>query len=784
MFVKTCNLAVCNFYLLLVDFIVKTTLFFFVFLFSHSNYSQNYTYNKGKIVDSETGTAMGGVTIETINKGTKIFSYPNGTFQVSQPGLYTFKKEGYYKTVFEIKDNEFNIIQLAVNPSELNAVIIHANHLPKTLKESTSAVNIITLKDIERGHNVDMSLLLNRVPGIFMQSGALNTNRITIRGIGARNLFGTAKIRAYFKDIPLTNGSGATTIEDFELGALSRFEIIKGASSIYGAGLGGTIQLTPQNAYLNQAHIENEISVGTFGLVKGLSSVNYGNTKNGLKAVYSNTHSDGYRENNQYDRQTLTINTNHYLNRKNELSILASYVNLMAFIPSSINENDFLNNPKRAAFTWKQAKGFEDTERGLLGLSWQHDYDNKLKQTTSIFTSFRNSYEPRPFNILKEKTFAFGFRTRFIGQNKLLNKPLNWTFGGETFKDLYKSATFENLYQEFPVGTGSVAGNPLTNFKENRQYFNIFLEANYNLTKTTLCSLGLNYNKTVYNLEDKFDVTDENADQSGAFEFRGIMSPKFGIVQELSKSIQLYSNTSHGFSPITLEETLLPNGQINTDLKPETGWNFEIGTRATILNNRLQVDAAIFRLKIKNLLVARRTNTDQFIGINAGKTQHDGLELNLNYNWVQNEKITFNAFINYTLNNFIFKEFIDDANNFSGNDLTGVPSSVFNTGVDIYTPTGFFGNINFQYVGSIPITDSNSLYTNSYKLTNIKTGYKANLNKNIKLNVFLGINNIFGEAYASQLLINASGFGGSAPRYYYPGHPTNYYSGLNINYTF
>ena len=49
---------------------------------------------------------------------------------------------------------------------------------------------------------------------------------------------------------------------------------------------------------------------------------------------------------------------------------------------------------------------------------------------------------------------------------------------------------------------------------------------------------------------------------------------------------------------------------------------------------------------------------------------------------------------------------------------------------------------------------------------------------------YLGVDNIFDKAYASQILINAPGFGGNAPRYYYPGNPINYYTGININYNF
>jgi iron complex outermembrane receptor protein len=136
------------------------------------------------------------------------------------------------------------------------------------------------------------------------------------------------------------------------------------------------------------------------------------------------------------------------------------------------------------------------------------------------------------------------------------------------------------------------------------------------------------------------------------------------------------------------------------------------------------------------------------------------------------------------LNNYTFKEFIDVDDNFSGNDLTGVPKDVFNAGIDYDSKIGFYGTFNFQYVGNMPITDSNSLFSNSYKLANLKTGYKIHLNEKLSCNVFYGLDNIFDEKYASQILINASGFGGSAPRYYYPGNPVNYYTGINIKYNF
>ena len=753
------------------------TLFCFGFL--------SFSQIKGKIVDSQTGVAITNVSIRSDDNEIQIFSNELGGFEVKTKGVYTFKILGYKTIIFDINFDDFFIVQLTSKPSELNEIIINANHIPTTLKKSVSTTNIITKKNIELGNDINISQVLNRIPGVFMQSGVLNTNRLTIRGIGSRNLFGTSKIRAYFKDIPLTNGSGETNIEDFELNTISQINITKGAtSSAFGAGLGGTIQLTPINGYLNQTNINSEITFGSFGLFKSTLNFNHGTSKNSFRGIYSNTNSDGFRDNNDYNRKTFTLTSDHFINDKNELTFLGSYIDLKAFIPSSVNQDTFDNNPQSAAFTWSQSQGFEDSQRGIFGLSWNHTYNSRLNQITSVFNSFRNGYEPRPFNILDENTFAFGIRSRLLGEFQIFEKPLKYTIGGEYFKDNYQSQTFQNLYQDFPVGTGSVQGIELSNFKQDRNYFNLFFEINYELSEKTTLVAGLNYNQTAYNLDDNFPVSINNPDQSGQFDFNGILSPKIGLSFLISNDISLYSSISQGFSPVSLEETLLPDGQINTDLEPETGWNYEVGTRGGIFDNKLQFNLAAYRLDVRNLLVARRTSQEEFIGVNAGQTLHDGLELSLNSTLINNEILSINGFFNCSINNYKFEDFIDGDNDFSGNDLTGVPSEIINIGVDFTTKIGFYGNINFQYVGRQPITDNNSLYSNNYNLINMKIGFKKSLSEKLIFNLFYGLDNIFDEKYASQILINATGFGGNQPRYFYPGNPVNYYTGLNINYQF
>ena len=738
---------------------------------------------RGKVVDNESGLELENVSILNSTSKKEVVSNNFGEFSIVGAGTYIFQSKGYKTIEFEVLNQNYLIVQMEINPAELEEVIVFANQIPQKIRKATSAINLITTSEINRGADVNIAPVLNRVPGIYMQSGALNTNKITIRGIGSRNLYGTSKIRAYYGDIPLTTGNGETTIEDFELSAISRLEIEKGASSIYGAGLGGTIHMIPTNGYLNQTSANISFTAGSFGLSKGIVKVNHGEDNYGLQAVYSNTHSDGYRANNEYDRQTLTLSSNVYLGEKDALTFLGSYVDLKAFIPSSINEDDYLNDPEKAAFTWGKSQGYEDSKRGIFGLSWDHEYKTDLKQITSIYTTFRNGYEPRPFNILEEQSSAIGLRSRLLGNTTLFNNKLDWTAGVEFFKDFYDSKTYENLYGAFLSGTGSVRGALLSDFEEERSYYSLFLETKYAWGERTTFSFGLNFNQTAFDLEDNFEEAG-NPDQSGSYDFDAIVSPKFGLSHLFSDNLSAYMNVSHGFSPPTLAETLLPDGLINTDIKPESGWNYELGTRLSLLDNRMKLNGAVYRMAINNLLVARRTGDDQFIGVNAGETQHDGLELLASYDWICSSERSLSTYVSYSLHDFIFKDFVDDENDFSGNELTGVPSEVMNAGIDFLSEKGFYGNVNFQYVGEIPMTDANSLYTDSYALTNVKVGYQFTIVKVLKCDLFFGVDNVFDEHYASQILINARGFGGNAPRYYYPGYPVNYYSGINLNYMF
>ncbi|MDX1941966.1 MAG: TonB-dependent receptor [Saprospiraceae bacterium] len=729
---------------------------------------------RGKVIDADSKEILHGANILIIGTQVGTSTDSSGAFLLTVPshGRLQISFIGYIDIIIDLDTINLNEVLNIEMISEEVIIdtyypVIYAPRIPVTLNTPAPVMKMYP-EDLQRDDNLMIAPALNRIPGVYMQNGTLSTNRISIRGIGSRSLFSTAKIRTYLDEIPVTNGVGETSLEDIDLSLLSEVEIYKGpTASVYGAGLGGLIHLKSLNYEANlPSSASTQFQMGSFGLIRNVTTLNLNSNKARLDLNYNKTHSDGWRDNNKYDREGFTALSKLNIIKNGITTLLANYTHVKGFIPSSLNKNDFENNPERAAFIWKNINGFEEYDKILAGLSHQQSF-NKIKNTTSLFTTWRNAYEPRPFGILDENSLAFGARTRLDYNNSI--NAIIYSLGSEVFSEHYD-------WQNYQIRSDATKDTLLQDNKEQRFYYNVFAEAEWRLDSWTL-NAGVNMNQTNYDLEDRF-LKDGN-DLSGEYNFKTILSPRIGLVYRPKDNINVYGTVSHGFSPSTLEETLTPSGAINSDIQPEQGWNFEIGSRGHHVFNKLSYEITFYTMQIRDLLVARRTDIGQFVGVNAGKTTHNGIEAYLHYD-IFNNKI-LQTFVGYTFADYNFKDFVDGDNDYSGNKLTGTSPHIASAGLDFTeSRTGLYGNITFQFTDVIPLNDANSLYSNAYKLLNSKIGWRKNLGTKWNFNIYTGINNILDEKYASMLQINALG---PAFRYYYPGLPRNFYGGVSLRMT-
>ncbi len=724
----------------------------------------------GRVLD-ESGQAIRYATI---------FSLPDSLYTISDSSGYFLSFSNHFivralgfrsKQVVDFKKG--TVVFMEEDPVFLDNVVVNDLAIAEQIQSFPGSIDRISISQIERTNPAIVTDALNSIPGVYMQSGALNTNRIVIRGIGSRSPFSTNKIRAYYDDIPLTNGSGETTIEDIDLAGIGSIEVIKGPnSSIYGSGLGGTINIKSRKPVLLQDRVFTDLSLGSFATQKSTIGFSTSRERFNVNVVGSYLQSDGYRDNNELTRGNVMLRSKYYMD-KTTFGFIGYFVDQKAFIPSSVNLETFESDPSAAAFTWGSARGFEDYYSYLVGLSLDHAASDRLLIKSSVYHSNRDAYEPRPFNILDDQTISFGTRNRLIYDAQ---DNLTLMAGFELFKDEYSWSTFDNLYNDLGVNR-SVQGQQLSELVEDRSYVNAFFQGDWQATTSLMFSAGLNVNQTAYDLFDAYNPDSLSLTSDFLYDLQ--WSPRIAFTFTASPALNWYGSVSHGFSPPSLEETLTPDGAVNTDIVPESGWNFETGLKGGL--SFMNYSVSIYTMRIDDLLVARRTALDQFAGINAGSTIHNGLELSTTTRLLERGAFRLYHAVQYTHANYIFDDFIDDEDDFSGNELTGVPKNQLrmNLSMDwknIYlTPSYFF-------VDEIPLNDSNSEFADAYSLLDVLVGWKKEMG-DLLLDISYQGSNLTDARYASMVQINAVGFGGNLPRYYYPGLPINHRIRLRLSYS-
>ena len=643
---------------------------------------------------------------------------------------------------------------------EIEEITIAAFRTPYRWIDIPAPVNYISGIQMQTGNAFTPVEAINRVPGIIMHHGTFNTNRLTIRGIGSRSLYATNKIKAYFGEIPLTSGDGETTLEDIETASVGKVEIIKGpSSSLYGAGLGGTILFYP--AAVTNSFIKNESTIASFRIFKNTTSVALDLNNTSLLILYSNLSGDGFRDNNVTNRDNFFLHSRIGDTKKVTGDILMRLTKMKAYIPSSLDKTTFETEPQQAAVNWKAVKGYENYTTGQFGASVIIKGQKPMNVKFSLFGRFKNADELRPFNKLEELSQMIGVRGSYQKIFYYNQWQFNMVSGIEVFREEYNWETFSNDF----------SGDNLSDNREKRGYENIFFQAECSRNKRFILSTGINYNSTRYKYTDLFW---EDGDQSGEYTYDPVLSQRIGVNYKIVSATALFMNASHGFSPPTLAETLLPDGELNPDIKPEQGWNFEAGFRGSF-RKRFAFEVSYYRIYVSDLLVARRTGEDAYVGVNAGQSVHPGLEAAIKFlltepgNWP-----LFSLQGNTTIANYHFSDFTDDDINYSGKLLPGTSRVLFFTGANLQPAQNFTLNLAYRFTGRMPVNDANTIYSKAYGITTFEAGYQPKI-KRISFELKAGVNNLFDEKYAAMLAINAPSFGGNPPRYYYPGNPRNFF---------
>ncbi len=666
------------------------------------------------------------------------------------------------------------IITAVDSTKTLENIIIKAYDQNRSLIDVAAPVSVTSQAQLNRFGNMSILPALNITPGVSMEERSPGSYRLNIRGSSLRSPFGVRDVKIYLNDIPLTDPTGNTYLNQLSFYNFNSIEIIKGpASSLYGAGIGGAmlIHTLPANWYPG---ISVDYTTGSFNTNSINANVKTGDADLENSFSFSHQTSDGYRQQAKMHRDIATWESLLKVNDKQTLHAYMSYSDLYYQTPGGLTLAQYNADPRQARPGVGSQPGAVDNKAAiyqkifLTGFSNDYEFNDHWHNTTSLYGSYTDFINPniRVYEYRKEP--HFGGRSVFEYKKQIGKTNFQLDFGTEAQKGFFNTRDYGNKL--------GVADSMRSDDNLNNWQYMFFAQADFELPHGWTITAGASLNKS--SIQDVNLAAMPSTTQRRVFKNK--FPPHIAILKKINKHISVYGSVAGGFSPPTVSEVLRSDGLFGTNLQPESGTDYEAGIKGTSLQNKLFFDVSGFFFDLKNAIVQRIDANNVYYYVNAGSTKQKGIETYASYQLVDAPKHFINSakiFMSYALHDFHYGNFKQVNNDFSNNKLPGAAPNVVVAGLDVTSKTGVYLNITYNYTDKIALNDANSAYASSYNLLGARLGYKKDFNKTIDLEIFAGADNLLDAKYSLGNDINA--FGG---RYYNAAAGRNYYVGVSFSF--
>ncbi|HEX2787427.1 MAG TPA: TonB-dependent receptor [Ignavibacteria bacterium] len=653
--------------------------------------------------------------------------------------------------------------------------------------ETPGSIGLLSKQDLNRTNGINIQNAVNLIPGVDMQFRTIGAgSRMIIRGYGNQTNFNGIGYKAYYNDVPLTDADGSTVLDDVDFTNLTNVEVYKGpSSSIYGTGIAGVLNMRSDKAPLGTNIIQRGLA-GSYGLWRTNTGIGTGTDKYNIFGNYGHQNYSGFRTHSASNEDFALMNGNVYIDNRNTLSFFGNYSYTFNELAGELDSASFYNNASLADSNYIKNDAHIRNESSRLTVSYEHIFSPLFVNKTSFFTGFFFNDQPSAAGLTRANRSKYGARTTFSFTPMLGKMRSNFVFGGEFFKNV-------NFAQSYAL-TNNVLGALRGDQEIKPMTYNVFGQADVNITPTTLFTVGSSINFIEYTVNDMIAQSSTHVNMSGYKRFDPIITPRVAINQTINDMVSFYGSLSTGYSPPSTSQVLITQlGKVNYNLEPEKALSIEFGSKGSLLNRNLNYQLAAFQMNVTNKLVTQNFAAANgvpaySITTNAGEVRYRGFEVALSYAYVPTtlQFITLvRPFATYTYSDFTNVDFKSNNNNdsatknYNGLKVPGVAPNVFNAGLDVETQPGIYTNLTFMFRDKTPLTFDNVNNAKAFSLFNAKLGLRRSIAQNIYIDVYAGADNIFGETYYQQLFLNVND-----KRFYISGpNKATFYGGLSFQYT-
>jgi iron complex outermembrane receptor protein len=750
----------------------------------------------GTVVDKQTGGPVADALIRITGTTVATVSTDSGTFVLSSArpiASVTVSRVGYTSRDVAISGESVRI-ELVPSTTELPGVqVVAHNPAPSTA--------VLTAGDLKRFDGIDLVDAVNTIPGVFMQSRTpFGGAHFTIRGYypafgGNSPNSNNSGSQVFLNNIPLTDASGATVLDDIDYSSLGSVQVIKGpASSLYGAAIGGTVNLTTARPTPDQTSISQQLLSGGDGLLRSTTSIQRASGTSDFQLSYGDQQDNSFRPHSDSRKEFVRANGDFSVTSSQAVNAYFSYNRSNEQLAGEIDTTNFYNRVPQSDANYLANNSHTDITSFITGVTDNYRISDHFNNQTTVFGSGRFANDPFAHGFTDITQFNWGARSSFGYNGQLGSVDVNGTLGAMAQRSNVTSngvfITPAPPYPERPSASENYAVNS-------------YLFTEWNLTfpgQVTLTAGGdlIHNSFAVQNLLKNSQLFDTTAVETR--NFGAVFAPRVQLAKAFGGTGSVYASASEGFTPPLLTSVVASNGTVDLNLKPERAWQYEVGVQGALIDKRLNGQADLFDLDNTNKLVSQ-TVSSVTSTINIGEVRSEGAELSASYLILSDSTSALSLlrpWVSYTYDHAKYASFKSDANNtaatvdFSGNAVARVPQNMESAGIDAASNVGIYVNSTYQFVGRVPVTFDNSTWVRAYNLLSAKVGYRTLLQNRYTLDLSVGGDNLTNSTYYNFLFVgpNIKGLaqaqdGGTGDGYVLPGmYKARYYVSANVTVPF
>ncbi|HEX6599599.1 MAG TPA: TonB-dependent receptor plug domain-containing protein [Gemmatimonadaceae bacterium] len=732
---------------------------------------------RGTVIDRQTGSPIAGAAV--VVSGTTIGTLSNdaGVFSLSSTttiSRLTVSSVGYLAVDVPVTSGQPLVIRLTPSRTELPGMhVVAARNTPST--------STLTQSDLQRAGGVALQNAINTVPGVFMQTRTpFGGARITLRGYypstsgNSPNANGLG-YQVFLNDIPVTDATGATVLDDIDYARLGRAEIIKGpASSQYGSAIGGTLLLTSIRPVPDRTSLLQQVQSGSYGLLRTTTSFETATSSSDAVIDYGHQEYDSFRPHSGSQKEFVHATGDVSLGDRQTLSAYFSYNRSFEELAGEIDSVPYYDRQALSNAAYLANDSHIALTSFMAGVTNSYRFGEHFTNRTTIFSTGRSANQPFAHGFTDVTQVNGGARSVFGYSTQWGRTAVTGSLGGA----LQRSNITTNGVFIIPAPPYPERPTAQENWASNGS---LFSEWSFGLPSQVTATVGasLNANRfAIHNLLRNGQLYDTTTTQVQTFD--AVLTPRAMLSKAFGSAASMYASVSTGYTPPLLSNVVTNTGEVVTGLKPERAVQYEIGAQGALLDDRLHLQASLFDIENTDKLLTQTANSVTST-VNAGKQRNGGAEVTLAARLLDDPTQVISSvrpWVSWTWTEATFVDFRSDNNanastvDYSGNAVPRVPRNMINVGLDVGARSGAYLTSTWQHVTRVPVTFDNSTWVRGYDLLGAKLGVQRQVAPRWIIDVFAGGDNLLGRANYSFLFVGPNYGGLATPAY--GGHGDGY----------